>query len=337
MNKRNAASRPSGRLPSLDLLKGFEAAARLLSFTRAGDELHLTQSAVSRQIKELEDQLGVALFERKHRALVLTNAGRELYPAAAQVLATMRGAAERLRALGAQRVVVVSTSVTFAALWLVPRLAGFTRANPGVDVRVSADTRLLDLERAGVDVALRYCAPALAGAGAVRLFGERVFPVCSPRLLDDARRSLAAPSDLARQVLLHIDDPEGLWPWMSWRAWLEVVGMPDLRPAGNLRFTNYSEVIAAAVAGQGVAIGRSPLVRASLRSGDLVALFARAEESSRAYYLVASRAAAARPEVARFVEWVKSEAARGDEETIAATPNSRRNARSVPRRSAAGD
>jgi len=304
----------TGRLPSLDLLKGFEAAARLLSFTRAGEELHLTQSAVSRQIKELEEQLGVALFARRHRALVLTDAGRELYPAAAQVLATMRAAAERLRNLGGQRVVVVSTSVSFAALWLVPRLAGFTRSNPGVDVRISAETRMLDLERSGVDVALRYCPPALAGPAAARLFGERVFPVCSPKLLQDARRPIETPSDLARQILLHIDDPEGLWPWMSWRAWLEVAGIPDLRPAGNLRFTNYSEVIAAALAGQGVAIGRSPLVRAALRSGELVAPFARTHESSRAYYLVTARAAAARPEVGRFVDWVRGEAARGDED-----------------------
>jgi DNA-binding transcriptional LysR family regulator len=288
---------------------------------------------VSRQIKELEDQLGAALFERRHRALALTEAGRELYSAAAQVLATMRAASERLRALGGERVLGVTTSVSFAAMWLVPRLAGFTRDNPGVDVRISADSRMIDLERSGIDVALRYCPPALAGPGADRLFGETVFPVCSPRLLRDPRRAgddsrlalrqdsrlaLRAPADLARQVLLHIDDPEGLWPWMSWRAWLEVAGIPDLRPAGNLRLTNYSEVISAAIAGQGVAIGRSPLVNAALRSGELVAPFAHTQESSRAYYVVASHAAAARPEVERFVEWVKREAARGGEEAIPA-------------------
>lgn len=332
MRNGNAASARPGRLPSLDLLKGFEAAARLLSFTRAGAELYLTQSAVSRQIQELEEQLGVALFERRHRALALTRAGRELYPAAAQVLETMRAAAERLRALGGQRVVVVSTSVTFAALWLVPRLAGFTRDNPGVDVRVSADTRLLDLERSGIDVALRYSSPVLAGPGAERLFGERVFPVCSPRLLRDALRPLAAPTDLSQQVLLHIDDPDGLWPWMSWRAWLEVTGLPELRPTGNLRFTNYSEVIAAAIAGQGVAIGRSPLVREALRAGDLVPLFAREHESSRTYYLLASRSAAARPEVMRFVEWIRSEAARGDEMSAPASRKRRAGAAASARR-----
>lgn len=310
MQERNA--RTAERLPSLDLLKGFEAAARLLSFTRAGAELHLTQSAVSRQIRELEEQLGAALFERRHRALALTEAGRQLYSAAAQVLATMREATGRLRAARAQRVLSVTTSTTFAAMWLVPRLAGFTRDNPGVDVRVSASTRMEDLERAGFDVALRYGTPEAAGPGALRLFGERVFPVCSPKLLQsrrgDKRRALARPADLAGYVLLHIDDPEGAWPWMAWRTWLEVAGMPNLRPAGNLRFTNYSEVVQAAIAAQGVALGRSPLVREALRAGKLVAPFGVAGESSRAYYLVMARNAAERPEVRRFAEWVKREA-----------------------------
>jgi DNA-binding transcriptional LysR family regulator len=298
------------RLPSLDLLKGFEAAARLLSFTRAGAELHLTQSAVSRQIRELEEQLGAALFERRHRALALTEAGRQLYSAAAQVLATMREATGRLRAAREQRVLSVTTSSTFASMWLVPRLAGFTRDNPGVDVRVSASTRMEELERAGFDVALRYGTSEAAGPGALRLFGERMFPVCSPKLLQDKRRALAEPADLAGYVLLHIDDPEGAWPWMAWRTWLEVAGIPNLRPAGNLRFTNYSEVVQAAIAAQGVALGRSPLVREALRAGKLIAPFGMAGESSRAYYLVTARNAGERPEVRRFAEWVKREARR---------------------------
>jgi len=165
------------RLPSLDLLRGFEAAARLLSFTRAGEELHLTQSAVSRQMQELEGQLGVKLFERRHRALALTAAGQQFYPAASQVLATMRAATDRLRAQSGRRALAVTSTHSFAALWLIPRLAGFTRAHPGVDVRISADTRVQDLERDGLDVAIRHGPASLAGANAERLFGERVFPV----------------------------------------------------------------------------------------------------------------------------------------------------------------
>src|SRR6185295_2667815 len=170
-------------LPDLDLLAGFEAAARHLSFTKAGEELYLTQSAVSRQIKELEDQLGVELFHRRHRALALTEAGQQFYTAAAQALGTMRAATERLRAQTGRQPLSVTTTSSFAALWLIPRLAGFTRAHPGIDVRITADVRVQDLERDGLDVAIRHGPASLAGPNAVRLFGERVFPVCSPKLL----------------------------------------------------------------------------------------------------------------------------------------------------------
>src|ERR1051325_2609421 len=200
MRNRNA-------LPALDLLVGFEAAARHLSFTKAGEELFLTQSAVSRQIKELEEQLGVALFHRRHRALVLTDAGQQFYAATAQVITTMRTATERLRAQsGRKRPLSVTTTHSFAALWLIPRLAGFTRTHPGVDVRITADTRVQDLERDGLDLAIRHGPPSLSGPNAVRLFGERVFPVCSPKLLKT--HPLREPADLKNHTLLQYDDPE---------------------------------------------------------------------------------------------------------------------------------
>src|SRR3981081_323210 len=211
--------RKSNALPGLDLLVGFEAAARHLSFTKAGAELYRTQSAVSRQIKELEEQLGVTLFQRRHRALSLTEPGHQLYAAAAQVLPTMRSAAERLRAhSGRRRPLSVTTTNSFAALWLIPRLAGFTREHPGIDVRITAETRVQDLERDGLDLAIRHGPPSLAGPNAVRLFGERVFPVCSPKLLK--KIPLEKPADLAQHVLLHYDDREGRHPWLHWRAWL---------------------------------------------------------------------------------------------------------------------
>src|SRR5262245_61385684 len=170
MSKAHAKPAHPTRLPALDLLVGFESAARHLSFTKAGEELFLTQSAVSRQIKELEDQLGAALFERRHRALVLTEAGQQFYASAAQVLATMRAATERLRAhSGRRRPLSVTTTSSFAALWLIPRLAGFTRDHPGIDVRITADSRVQDLERDGLDLAIRHGPASLAGPGAVRL------------------------------------------------------------------------------------------------------------------------------------------------------------------------
>jgi DNA-binding transcriptional LysR family regulator len=302
MRNRNA------RLPSLDLLQGFEAAARLLSFTRAGDELHLTQSAVSRQMQELEAQLGVKLFERRHRALALTDAGQQFYASASQVLATMRAATDRLRAQAGRGTLSVTTTHSFAALWLIPRLAGFTRGHPGVDVRIAADTRVQDLERDGLDVAIRHGPASLAGPNAERLFGERVFPVCSPKLLKDARRPLAKPADLRHHVLLQYDDPDVRHPWLHWRTWLEVERLEELKPAGRLSFSGYEQIIAAAIAGHGVALGRSPLLNDAIRAGELAAPFKRTADPARAYYAVVSPNAAERVEVRDFVAWLKREA-----------------------------
>jgi LysR family glycine cleavage system transcriptional activator len=302
MRNRNA-------LPALDLLVGFEAAARHLSFTKAGEELYLTQSAVSRQIKELEEQLGVALFQRRHRALALTEPGQQFYAAAAQVLTTMRAATERLRAqAGRRRPLSVTTTHSFAALWLIPRLAGFTRDHPGVDVRITAETKVQDLERDGLDVALRHGPSSLAGPNAVRLFGEKVFPVCSPKLLK--KTPLAKPTDLRHHILLHYDDPDGRHPWLHWKTWLEVEHIADLRPAGTLSFSGFEQIIPAAVAGHGVALGRSPLVKDLLDSGELVAPFKSQADPARAYFAIVAKGAASRPEVAAFVDWLKIEAAK---------------------------
>jgi LysR family transcriptional regulator, glycine cleavage system transcriptional activator len=298
----------SNAMPALDLLVGFEAAARHLSFTKAGAELHLTQSAVSRQIKELEDQLGVALFQRRHRALALTEAGQQFYAAAAQVIGTMRTATERLRTqAGRRRPLAVTTTHSFAALWLIPRLAGFTREHPGVDVRITADTRVQDLERDGLDLAIRHGPPSLAGPNAVRLFGERVFPVCSPKLLK--KLPLHEPADLKNHVLLQYDDPEGRHPWLHWKTWLEVARIPNLRPAGTLTFSGYEQIMTAAVAGHGVALGRSPLLRDLLASKDLVAPFRSSADPARAYFAITSKAGAGRREVSDFIAWLKEESA----------------------------
>ena len=301
--------RKTHALPPLDLLVGFEAAARHLSFTKAGEELALTQSAVSRQIKELEDQLGVALFERRHRALVLTEAGQQFYASSAQVLATMRLATERLRdQAGRRRPLSVTTTHSFAALWLIPRLAGFTDSHPGVDVRITAETRVQDLERDGLDLAIRHGPASLAGPNAVRLFGERVFPVCSPKLRK--KIPLDKPSDLARHILLQYDDPDARHPWLHWKTWLEVERIADLKPAGTLSFSGYEQIIPAAVAGHGVALGRTPLVKDLIASGELIAPFKSTADPARAYFAILSKRAEGRPEVADFVDWLKKEASK---------------------------
>jgi DNA-binding transcriptional LysR family regulator len=301
MRNRNA-------LPPLDLLVGFESAARHLSFTKAGEELFLTQSAVSRQIKELEDQLGVTLFQRRHRALALTEAGHQFYAAASQALSTMRSATERLRAKTGRKVLSVTTTHSFAALWLIPRLAGFTRDHPDMDVRITADVKMVDLERDGFDLALRHGPASLAGPGATRLFGEKVFPVCSPKLL--RKNPLQKPADLKNHVLLSYDDPDVRHPWLHWKTWLEVERIADLKPAGTLSFSGYEQIIPAAVAGHGVALGRTPLVKDLIADGQLVAPFKSQADPARAYFAIVSKNAASRPEVAAFVEWLKAEASK---------------------------
>ncbi len=197
---------PASRLPSLDLLKGFDAAARHLSFTRAAEDLFLTQSALSRQIQTLEEQLGVALFERRHRELRLTDAGQILHISAKNMLDELSHAVARIRREQSSQPLTVSTNQPFASLWLIPRLSQFRERYPDVDVFISADNRVVDLERERIDLAVRYCTEAMAPPGSPRLFGERLVPVCSPSLAADPERPLKRPEDLARHVLLHIDD-----------------------------------------------------------------------------------------------------------------------------------
>ena len=301
-------------LPSLDLLKGFEAAARNLSFTKAAAELFVTQSAVSRQIQALEDQLGVELFRRSHRELRLTEEGQTLYKTSAEVLRLLRDVAGRLGARPGM--LTVTTTASFAALWLVPRLNDFRRQHPGIDMRLDASNDIQDLEREGFDLAIRYCTPKAAGADAVRLFGELVFPVCSKTLL--AGKRLHLPADLSGQVLLHYDDPYRRYPWLSWEVWLELTKTQGVKPAGMMRFSHYDQVMQAAIDGHGIALGRSRFVSHWVKQGKLVLPFGKrymcTPSDSRAYYVVRSPRSAARSEVAKFGGWLQEQSrAEGEE------------------------
>ena len=314
------------RLPSLDFLKGFEAAGRLLSFTRAAQEVFVTQSALSRQVQALETALGVALFVRRHRALTLTPAGAAFHREVSAALRALVSAADAARDVVHVPGLTLSTTVSFASLWVIPRLPTFRARHPDVEVYVSADDRLIDLERGEVDVAVRYLADAKAPEGAVRLFGERMLPVVSPKLVRRGGTPLAAPADLARHVLLHLDDPDGRMPWLEWSVWLHSNGQPGLKPAGSLRFKLYDQLIQAAVGGQGVALGRVPLIAAHLRDGRLTAPFPKRYDSARGYYAVVAPHAAARADAIAFVAWLKDEAATEATRPEKARPAGRRGA-----------
>jgi DNA-binding transcriptional LysR family regulator len=292
-------------LPPLDLIQGFEAAARTLSFTKAAEELSLTQSAISRQIRALEDNLGVALFERRPRSLALTPEGQILYRAAGEVLERLQDAASRLRASAAVPHLTVSTTGGFASLWLIPRLRTFTVLHPDVDVRISATYKAIDLPRSGVDVAVRYCKPEEAPEGAIRLFNEEVFPVCSPALLVEGRHPLGEISDLVHHSLLHIDHARD---HLDWDTWLAAHDHAGLRPAAAMRFDTYEQMIQAAVSGQGVAMGIGRLVQGLLAAGRLVAPFGESTEGARAYFILRSTLTGERPHVRAFVDWLVQEA-----------------------------
>src|SRR5215475_11588905 len=294
------------RLPQLGFIQGFEAAARHLSFTKAAEELFITQSAVSRQVKALEDHLGVTLFERRQRALALTESGHLLYRVATDVLEQLQAATDQLRASGRTCQLSLTTTTGFAALWLIPRLQRFTSLYPDVDVSISATTAVINLERSLVDLAVRYCRPEDVPERAIRLFGEEVVVVCSPSLLRDRSHPLKRPHDLKHHVLLHFDYAGA--QFLDWGTWLTSLGIGDLKPAGALHFSQYEQMIQAAISGQGVALGRQPLVNDLLQSGTLVTPFRKALVGSRAYFIIESEHGAAKPHVRHFAAWLMEEA-----------------------------
>lgn len=293
-------------LPRLDLLRSFESAARHLSFTVAAHELALTQSAVSRQIQQMEEGLGVALFDRLHRSLGLTSAGKLMQRTVVDCLERLRDATASVRMAAPLRQVSVTTTAGFASLWLIPRLARFAEDHPHVDVRVSATSELLDLERSHIDVAVRF-GPTAQGDGKP-LFEESVLPVCAPSLLRDRKRPLKTPADLVHHTLLSIDVPQDGTLTADWSPWIEILVLPSLRSKNMLRFTSYGDAVAAAVAGQGIAIGRLPLVAALMRNGSLVAPFKCASASRRAYFVTPSSRAAHNSDAQDFMRWLRGEA-----------------------------
>lgn len=291
---------------SLDLLRGFRAAARHLSFTRAARELFVTQSAISHEVKTLEEQLGTPLFARANRSLKLTRAGEQLYRAADEALALIDSAADEVT--GAGRALTITTTVPLASLWLTPRLPAFLRMHPEIGLRVVASNDNLDLARERIDLALRYAAQGTAPPSSIKLFDFDVFPVCAPAVARDAVKPIRTVADLALQVRLEFETVRGGRSWYDWDEWLAAKHIHGLKSLATLRFSHYDQVVAAAIAGSGVAIGKWPYLEHQLQQGVLVTPFGSAGAATiGSFYLVLAEAAPAGG-IETFASWLMAEA-----------------------------
>jgi LysR family transcriptional regulator, glycine cleavage system transcriptional activator len=290
----------SGRLPSLNGLRAFEAAARHLSFTQAASELNVTQTAISHQIKRLEEELGVRLFIRQNRSLALTPEAQDYLPGIRAAFNDLRLATDRLLRKDDDHVLTVSTIASLAAKWLLPRLTSFQEANPGIDVRITTSTSLVDFQRDKVDAAIRYGRGQWAGVRADWLMADELFPVCSPELLK-GNKPLRSPEDLKDHVLLHTgsgyDD--------DWRLWLTASGLPaNFSKQPGLSFDLIFMTVQAAIDGMGVAMGRTAYVEQDIAKGRLVVPFEMAFPVDAGFYLVSPAGRADSPKLAAFRKWL---------------------------------
>lgn len=296
------ASTNALRAMSLEALRGFESAARHLSFTAAAEELCITQSAVSKQVKSLEDVIGAALFLRGGKGLSLTPEGRQLYEAARLSIGQLGAAIDRL--LAVDRIsIAVTTTPSFASLWLVPKLARFQAAEPGIDVRIDASEPMVNLEREGIDLAIRLNTQPVDASGPRPLLQERLMLVAAPAVaarIGEARQILDTP-------LLVFHDPGARFDWMSWTQWYQRLGLMRSSKQACLYFSQYAHVLNAAAQQAGIAIGRTPMVLPMLKSGQLQVVLPEHVADGLTYQIVTS--SVVRPGVERFRAWLEAELA----------------------------
>jgi LysR family glycine cleavage system transcriptional activator len=293
------------RLPPANSLVTFEAAARHLNFTRAAEELMVTQAAVSRQVHLLEDNLGALLFERRPRGLTLTAAGQRLYAAVTMGLGHVATTAADLRRVRREGELTVSTSVTFANYWLMSRVAKFRAAHPDIQLRLVASAPVRDLTASGIDLAVRYGRGRWAGVEALHLLDNHVFPVCAPSYMA-RRRPLQSVTDLLEETLLHLVEFDR--NWVSWEAWLAAMGIAA-RPRGpSLEFDNYLVLTQAVLDGQGIALGGGRLAEDFLARGVLIRPIEAMLRSEQSFYLLIPTDQPMTPQAQAFRDWILVEA-----------------------------
>jgi len=294
---------PSERLPPLNALRTFEAAARHLSFTKAAAELFVTQAAVSHQIKTLEDHLGMALFRRLNRSLILTDEGQALLPFVRDAFDQLADGVRKLRQGQSAGVLTLSVLPSIASTWLIPRLRQFQTRHPEIEVHMTASDRLVDFAREPVDAGIRYGLGHWPGLRALRLLSAEMMPVCSPQLLEGPT-PLRTPDDLVHHQLLHVlNSPD------EWRMWLTAAGVQGVDPDRGIRFDHTALAIQAALNGMGVAIGPATLIDRDLAEGRLVEPFDFELPTDSAYYFVAPESTADQPKIKAFGDWLRDEAA----------------------------
>ena len=303
---------PTDRMPPLNALRAFEAAARRLSFTKAADELNVTPGAISQQIRQLEDYAGTPLFKRTGRSVLLTDAAQACLPLVRDAFDNISEAGRIMQAPARKGRVMVSSAPSFAAKWLAPKLDTFHQSHDGIEAWISADMGLTDFTTADADFAIRYGRGNYDGLKSEKLLDETVLPVCSPKLLEGAD-AINSPADLARHTLLHDESPENDPSCPDWGSWLRARGIKDIDWARGPRFNQAILVIEAAANGQGVALAKRAIAAADLAAGRLVAPFADGSTSiDFAYWVVHPKGRHLSTDVRAFIKWLKSEAARSE-------------------------
>lgn len=297
-------------IPGLQSLKAFDASARHLSFTKAAQELNVTPAAVSHQIKELEEAIGVPLFQRTSRHMQLTRQGLILKPAIADALDGLTKALQRIRQTDNPKQVRVTASPSIAAKWLVPRIDRFLDSVPGADVRIDVSSSVLDFDRDDVDVAIRFGDGNYPGLQVDKMFHDVLFPVCSPAMLQRGK-PLREPRDLLQHTLIHLEYEAQGAVWPNWRMWMLAAGVKDFNDTRGLHFSQTSLAIQAAIDGHGIALGDSTLVGDDIAAGRLVKPFELSLRSPAqfAYHLITLRDLAGRPMTKAFRDWIIAETA----------------------------